>query len=225
MKRSEINEAILLAVDFMQAYRFQLPKWATWRQTNWEHCGPEAEEIRKCALGWEISDFGRGRFGELGALRFVLRRGDPARGNQRKPYEETISLAQVQQVMPMHCHLERMQDIINRGGGDVVVQVQMADATGRPDDKNRVPVSVNGIIYNLKPGGLVRLAPGDSITLRPGIYHKYWAERAGALVGVVGSSASNPPDCRYLEDLAWETEIEDDEPPVHLLSHEYPEFE
>lgn len=225
MKRTEINENLLLALDFFQAYRFLLPKWAVWRKANWEHCGPEADEIRQCRLGWEISDFGRGQFSQLGALRFVLRRGAPAVRRRDKPYEESIGLCQVEQVMPMHYHPERMVDLTNRGGGELVVQVQAANERGRPDNQSRVGVSVNGISYNLKPGGMVRLTGGDWISLRPGTYCKFWAEKAGCLVGELGSMATSAPATRYLDDIAWETEIEEDEPALYLLSHEYPEFE
>jgi D-lyxose ketol-isomerase len=63
MKRSEINARIGDAIDFFAKQNFRLPTFAFWGPAEWKAMGPEADEIRTCRLGWDLTDFGAGDFG------------------------------------------------------------------------------------------------------------------------------------------------------------------
>jgi D-lyxose ketol-isomerase len=233
MKRSEINTSIQLALDVFEAHRFPLPKWAAWAPLNWEHCGIEAAQIKTCMLGWQVTDFNRGDFREQGLVFFVLRNGivnelRPAAlraGVADKEYGEQIGIIQKRQVTPMLLHERVDKDLINRGGGDLVVQLYQATEDGELDEKRRIPTFINGIAYNIKAGGITRLAPGDAITIRAGSFHKFWAEKAGCMFGEVFSVSHQAEDCVFLEDGRWFADIEEDEEALFLLRNEYPELE
>ena len=134
MKRSEINRSIREALDFLAEHRFPLPEWATWTPPMWNRHGEECREIRDNALGWDVTDFGKGNFSREGLTLFTIRNGNPAR--DRKTYCEKIMFVREGQVTPIHFHWHKMEDIINRGGGDLCMKLWKADQkermTGNP---------------------------------------------------------------------------------------------
>ena len=115
MKRSEINRYVREALVFLAEHRFALPEWATWTPAMWADCGDACREIRDNALGWDVTDFGKGDFAREGLTLFTLRNGNPP--HDRKPYCEKIMVVREGQATPMHFHWHKMEDIINRGGG------------------------------------------------------------------------------------------------------------
>lgn len=234
MKRSEINDSILLARDFFEAFRFHLPKWAFWNLQNWEHTGAEVQAIKDYRMGWDVTDFGSEDFRGAGMVSFLLRNGQIPKTfladnpdqepSQARSYSEKIILVQVRQVCPLHYLHSRDIDLLNRGGGDLVVQLHYPDAEDGVDVERRVPVLVNGIVYNIKAGGIVRLVPGDSITIAAGLYRKFWAEKSSCLVGEISSRCDEENDYHFLDETLHRiTSIEEDEPCLHLLNYEYPE--
>ena len=116
MKRSEINRIILDADEFIKSRGFHLPPSAYWSIDNWQTKGLEAREIVDNALGWDITDFGRGNYASVGLFLFTLRNGSPenVRRGQGKTYAEKIMILDVDQVTPMHFHWVKTEDIINR---------------------------------------------------------------------------------------------------------------
>ena len=74
-------------------------------------------------LGWDVTDYGAGNFCQDG----VLARNDSKRKFQqtgdatRKPYAEKLLYIEEGQYSPMHFHWNKMEDIINRGGGTVLI--------------------------------------------------------------------------------------------------------
>ena len=62
MKRSEINQYIREAKAFMTKYHFMLPPWVDWTPDDWKSKGPECNDIRERAMGWDLTDFGWGDF-------------------------------------------------------------------------------------------------------------------------------------------------------------------
>lgn len=223
MKRSEINAHMRAAVEFMQAHQFHLPPWAFWSPDDWRKAGPEADEIRDCKLGWDVTDFGAGRFGELGLVLFTIRNGHPTDPRYAKGYCEKIMIVGEEQITPMHFHWQKSEDIINRGGGNLLIQLYNVNEAEQLAD-TPVSVGVDGIVRTFAAGDILRLTPGESITLAQRGYHKFWGEtgRGRVLVGEV--SAVNDDDCdnRFFEPLGRFPEIEEDEPPLHLLCSEYP---
>ncbi len=222
MKRSEINANLCLAKRVFDAHHFRLPRWAHWSPDDWKRAGPEAREIRECMLGWDITDFGLGDFARKGLTLFTIRNGRPARPDNPKTYAEKIMLVQPDQLTPMHFHWSKMEDIINRGGGDLLLRVALSTPDETLDDASPVTVSIDGVTRIVRAADTIRLTPGDSITLPPRLYHEFRAEGDNCMVGEVSKTNDDTSDNRFLEPLGRFPRIEEDEPPLHLLCNEYP---
>ena len=121
MKRSELDKLILENRTFIENRGFVLPPFAYWNAEQWRNLPEEYAEIRDCQLGWDVTDFGSGDFHRIGLFLMTLRNGLP--GRYPKPYAEKIMVVEENQVTPMHFHWKKMEDIINRGGGNLMVQV------------------------------------------------------------------------------------------------------
>ncbi|MFO7933332.1 MAG: D-lyxose/D-mannose family sugar isomerase [Bacteroidales bacterium] len=223
MKRSEINRLIKDAKDFFDSMHFKLPPWGYWPPEKWKHRGDTCKEITENQLGWDLTDFGSGDFASTGLLLFTLRNGNLHR--DKKPYAEKIMIVGEQQVTPMHFHWSKMEDIINRGGGNLVIELY-------PSDKSEgfaghdFEVSVDGIRKQLSPGDTVTLSPGESITLYQRLYHKFYGEKGKGkvLVGEVSTVNDDHTDNRFYKPVGRFPGIDEDEPPVHLLVGDYAKY-
>lgn len=218
MKRSEINELLRRAKNMFSEYRFALPKWAEWSPADWQKAGPEIEEIRANMLGWDVTDFGSGDFERRGLFLFTIRNGNPRRDT--KPYAEKIMIVGVGQETPTHFHFNKMEDIINRGGGRLVLKLHNATPDGGLAEGS-VTVSVDGIRRSIPAGGLVVLEPGESICLEQRCYHSFWAEGAPVLTGEVSMANDDEGDNRFLEPIGRFPKIDEDEEPLRLLVTDY----
>src|SRR6185437_7319335 len=125
MKRSEANKLMSDALAFMGEMKFLMPRFATWRPEDWRKKGSEVEEIVRSELGWDITDFGSGDFEKIGLVIFTIRNGTfvELEKTQGKIYAEKILIVRENQVTPTHFHHQKMEDIINRGGGDLVIKL------------------------------------------------------------------------------------------------------
>src|SRR6266704_2400367 len=124
MKRSEINGLIDDAVDLLHSHHIRLPPFAYWGPTDWEKKGPECDEIRRCRLGWDITDFGSGKFEEVGLVVFTVRNGHHnIQPYNAKIFAEKILTVREDQRTPMHCHALKTEDIICRSGGNLLCSV------------------------------------------------------------------------------------------------------
>lgn len=222
MKRSEINSLVDGAAAFARSCGFLLPPFAFWSPQEWQSKGAEAAEIRDCMLGWDLTDFGSGEFPNVGLIMFTIRNGHLSDKRYGKPYCEKMLISDVEQITPMHFHWSKSEDIINRGGGDLVVQVYNSTQDEGLDDSD-VMVSVDGVARTLKAGGLVTLSPGESIFLPSGLYHKFWGQRQKVLLGEVSTVNDDTRDNRFHEQIGRFPEIEEDEGPRYLLFSEYPD--
>ncbi len=128
MKRSEINAIIRDTDEFIRRHCFHLPPFAYWTPDEWAAKGPEVREIVDHMLGWDITDFGLGDFANKGLFLFTIRNGDLAnlKSGKGKLYAEKLLIAGVEQITPFHFHWLKTEDIINRGGGKLAVQVYNA---------------------------------------------------------------------------------------------------
>ena len=222
MKRSDINPFLKRAKSFMQECGFHLPPFAFWTPEDWAVKGGECDEIRQCGLGWDVTDFGTGDFRNTGLLLFTLRNGIPDEFASRgKTYAEKIMIVEEGQVTPTHFHWVKHEDIINRAGGELVLRLHASDEMEMTTD-DPIEVQVDGITQWVGPGGEVRLKPGESIMLPPRLYHAFWAEGGRCLVGEVSSVNDDRRDNRFLDAQPRFSDIEEDEPPLHLLCNEYP---
>lgn len=122
----------------------------------------------------------------------------------------------------MHCHRSKMEDIINRGGGALVMELLAStpdgDATKKP-----LEVRIDGCLRMVDPGGHVVLRPGESICLYQSLYHRFYAQpgHGPVLAGEVSSVNDDTGDNYFLEPVGRFPTIEEDEPPLHLLVTDY----
>jgi len=223
VKRSEINALIRDGEEFFARCGFALPPFAGWSPEEWRSVGPEADEIRARGLGWDLTDFGSGNFSRTGLLLFTVRNGD-ARDPASKCYAEKAMIVREGQVTPCHFHWRKTEDIICRAGGRLVIE--LANATGDESAlaETDVQVSTDGVARRLPARATVTLAPGESITLVPRLYHRFWGEAGSGpvLVGEVSSVNDDAADNRFLEPTGRFPKIEEDEPPYRHLCTEYP---
>lgn len=225
MKRSEINAIMREADAFIKARGFYLPPFAYWTPEAWSTKGEEVREIVENGLGWDITDFGSGDFERRGLFLFTLRNGHPRnwRTLQGKLYAEKIMIVGVDQVTPLHFHWNKSEDIINRGGGKLVIQLYNAtDDEGLADTD--VVVSIDGMRRLVRAGDSVVLGPGESITLPTRLYHKFWGAQERVLVGEVSMVNDDNADNRFYRSIGRFPEIEEDEAPVYLLTTDYARY-
>ena len=225
MRRSEINAIMREADEFIRQRGFYLPPFAYWSPAEWRNKGEEAREIVENQLGWDITDFGGGRFGSLGLFLFTVRNGSQTEMRARcgKLYCEKLMIVGVDQVTPMHFHWNKVEDIINRGGGELVIQLYNAnEQEGLADSP--VLASLDGVKRQVKAGDAVRLTPGESITLPPRLYHKFWGAKSRVLVGEVSLVNDDQSDNRFYETVGRFPAIAEDEEPLHLLVTDYPKY-
>jgi D-lyxose ketol-isomerase len=199
---------------------FNLPPWAYWSVDTWKERKDHCAEIFDNQLGWDLTDFGLGNFSASGLLLFTLRNGNPKKG--LKSYAEKIMVVEENQLTPMHFHWSKMEDIINRGGGNLMIQLY-ASTDKEELSSQDFELSLDGISRICSPGEVVVLHPGESITLKQGLYHSFYGEpgKGKVLVGEVSAVNDDHTDNRFLEKMGRFPEIEEDEAIAYLLSKDY----
>ncbi len=223
MKRSEINQIIRSAKDFLDAKQFMLPPWAYWPPEEWKGKYDTCNEIIDNKLGWDITDFASDDFYQTGLVLFTIRNGNL--NKQDKTFCEKIMIVGENQVTPMHFHWNKTEDIINRGGGNLVLELFLADENQQLTDKEFV-VKTDGIAHDLHPGDKIILIPGESITIKPYISHRFFGEKGkgSVLVGEVSSVNDDNTDNCFIDGAGRFPAIEENEPPLHLLVSDYPNY-
>lgn len=219
MTRSELNRIIRDAEEFFSSLGFLLPPFARWTPEEWKRKGRQFDHIRERGLGWDVTDFGSGEFEKTGLVMITLRNGD-SKDPREKPYAEKIMMVGDGQVTPWHYHASKVEDIINRGGGKLAMNVAGAAPDGKLAD-TRVSVIVDGEAREMPARGRLVLSPGESVTLPQGLYHVFWGE-GRVMVGEVSSVNDDATDNFFLEPVGRFPAIEEDEPPYRLLCTEYP---
>lgn len=223
MKRSRINQAIKKMEEKVAKHGFELPPFCSFTPKEWEGKDAEYDEIRDNMLGWDITDYGKGHFEKVGFSLITLRNGNVKNDKYKKPYAEKLLMLEEGQYAPMHFHWSKMEDIINRGGGNVFIRVYNATTDGE-FDKTDVKVLKDGREYFVQAGAQIKLMPGESITLYPYMYHDFSVEKGSGdvLLGEVSMCNDDENDNRFYEIVGRFPTIEEDEPPYRLLCGEYP---
>jgi len=223
MKRSEINNSIKKMEALLSKHSFLLPGFCYWPPNDWQDKGAEYNEIRDNMLGWDVTDYGMGNFAELGLVLVTIRNGNVHNSKYTKTYAEKVIMIQEGQVAPNHFHWKKMEDIINRGGGNLVFKLYNATKDERLDTTD-VEINKDGRKYFVKAGEEIILKPGESMTLYPYYYHEFYIQRGtgDVLVGEVSMCNDDNTDNRFLKPLGRFPEIEEDEPAYRLLCNEYP---
>jgi D-lyxose ketol-isomerase len=223
MKRSDVNRIIREADAFIRSFGVVLPPFAYWSPAEMKARRSDISGIVDSRLGWDITDYGRGDFAGLGLFLFTARNGDAAdlaRGRGML-YAEKVMISRRDQLSPMHRHVIKAEDIINRGGGVLALKLYMSAADGSIDKAATVKVPTDGVRRTLEPGGILRLSPGESVTLLPGVWHAFWAEEKDVLIGEVSTVNDDLTDNIFAEPISRFSDIEEDEEPLHLLVSDY----
>ncbi|PHV70061.1 D-lyxose/D-mannose family sugar isomerase [Sporanaerobium hydrogeniformans] len=223
MKRSEINKALKEMESMLKMQQIYLPAFCHFTPEEWKEKGNEYNEIRDNMLGWDITDFGLGKFDEVGFSLITLRNGNVKDNKYKKPYAEKLLYMREGQTAPMHFHWNKMEDIINKGGGNVYIRVYNADEEGDLSDKP-VSISCDGKEQTVPAGTQVLLRPGESICIPPYMYHDFALQEGTGpvLLGEVSMCNDDQTDNRFYEKIGRFPQIEEDERPYRLLCNEYP---
>lgn len=223
MKRSRINDIMAAAEEMLAEFRFSLPPFAWWSPEEFRANKDVASRVIEGRCGWDITDYGAGRFDEMGLFLFTLRNGqleDLQRGGGMC-YAEKLLISRKDQLSPMHTHFVKAEDIINRGGATLVVELFGSDEKGNFDGDRGGLVRCDGIDRPFAPGEKLKLAPGESVTLRPGDWHAFWGEGGDVLIGEVSTVNDDVTDNYFREAIGRFSTIEEDVAPRHLLVSDY----
>ena len=224
LKRSDVNRIMREADAFIRSFGYILPPFAYWSPAEFRERREEAKAIIEGNLGWDITDYGLGDFTETGLFLFTVRNGNPAdlaRGRGML-YAEKAMISRENQYSPMHRHNLKAEDIINRGGGTLVIEL-FGDTNGACDRTKGVTVLSDGIAHTLPAGGKLRLKPGESVTLMPNEHwHAFWGEGGDVFVGEVSTVNDDNTDNVFENPrITRFGGIEEDEEPLHLLVSDY----
>ena len=205
-------------------YRFALPPFCSFTPDEWESKGSEYDEIRDCMLGWDVTDFGSDDFENMGAALLTIRNGKlDAKDKYPKVYAEKLIYMKEGQILPNHFHWYKTEDIINRGGGDLLIKVWNSNGAEEVDRESDVIVFCDGRKFTVPAGSYVRLTPGESIYIPRGLYHSFEIEGGAVLIGEVSQCNDDETDNRFEPPVGRFPVIDEDEPPYRLLCNEYPE--
>ncbi len=221
MKRSDINRIKTEAEAFIKSFGAVLPPFAYWSPDQMRSA--QASGIRDRGLGWDITDYGQSKFDELGLFLFTLRNGNEKDLSQGRGmlYAEKLLISRDKQLSPMHRHIVKAEDIINRGGGDLVMEIYASDSKGGIDRETPIVVPSDGCPVAIQPGEHLRLKPGQSVTLMPGVWHAFWAERGDCLIGEVSTVNDDRTDNVFEDPIPRFATIEEDTEPDFLLVSDY----
>ncbi len=225
MKRSTVNDIMAAADDMIRSHGFTLPPFAYWSPSDFKArvADGTARRISDARMGWDITDYGEGRYDEMGLFLFTLRNGhlaDLERG-RGMVYAEKLLISKQDQLSPMHTHIIKSEDIINRGGATLVVELYGSDEAGNFAEDKGGMVLCDGLERPFGPGEKLKLAPGESVTLNPGDWHAFWGEGGDVLIGEVSTVNDDVTDNIFREPIGRFAEIDEDTDPTHLLVSDY----
>ena len=208
-------------------YCCYLPPFCNFTPDEWAEKGHEYDEVRDCMLGWDIIDFGYGDFDKKGFSLITIRNGNRTMEEKYpKAYAEKLLYLKEGQYSLNHFHWFKTEDIINRGGGNILIRVYNSlKGSEDVDYESDVTVYTDGHSYTVPAGTQIRLTPGESIYVYRGLYHDFEVEpgTGPVLLGEVSQCNDDNNDNRFAEQNALRySVIEEDEPPYRLLCNEYP---
>lgn len=222
MKRSEIQAAIAHAKGLLAEHRFHLPEFGYWSLEEWRAHRDELDVIVRTMRGWDVTDFGSGDFEKTGATLFTLRNGLLGT-DVGCPYAEKLIIMREGQILPMHFHFKKTEDIINRGGGILQITVYNSNADETVDRTGDVTFEADGITHVVPAGTPVEILPGNSMTIRPYMYHLF-SVKPGAgdvICGEVSAVNDDNVDNRFAEESERFMTVEEDVALTVPLVNEY----
>jgi D-lyxose ketol-isomerase len=224
IKRSEVNRIMREADKFIRSFGYVMPPFAYWSPSELRARKAEAQMVIDRNCGWDITDFGFNEFEKTGLFLFTVRNGDirDLTKGRGMLYAEKAMISRKDQYSPMHRHNLKAEDIINRGGGTLVIEL-CGDTNGKCDRSKGVTVYTDGMLRKLPAGAHLRLKPGESVTLMPNEHwHAFWGEGGDVFVGEVSTVNDDNTDSVFEDPrIARFGGIDEDEEPWHLLVSDY----
>lgn len=223
MKRSLINKLIDEAIVFFAEHQFCLPLWAFFTPQEWTVHRSEAKGIFTPGLGWDVTSFGSGDFFRCGLLLFTMRNGVLNNPEYPKTYAEKIMVIRENQVTPLHFHWYKKEDIINRGGGNLVIELFRADPAAKKITGGEFNIEVNGFTKKMMSGEKLILAPGDSVCFESIHAHRFYGEPGSGTVlsGEVSMVNNDSTDNCFIDAQIRFDPIEEDEEARYLIVNDY----
>lgn len=221
MKRSRVNDILADGADFFSKHGWTPPPFGHW--TPDEMRSEKGAHIRDRRLGWDITDYGQGDFDTMGLFLFTMRNGDLSELGQQGAmlYAEKLMISRQDQLSPMHRHVLKTEDIINRGGATLVLELFTCDADGQIDRTADVNVLTDGVATTLPAGGHLKLPVGASVTLTPTTWHAFWGEGGDCLIHEVSTVNDDMTDNIFADPIGRFSDIDEDAAPTHLLVSDY----
>ena len=211
------------ADEMIRSRGFTLPPFAYWSPAEFKERKESAAHIVKSRCGWDITDYGLDRFDQMGLFLFTLRNGrlsDLGSGTGMC-YAEKLLISRQDQISPMHTHVVKAEDIINRAGATLVVELFGSDPSGNFAEDCGGRVMMDGVLHEFAAGEKVKLVPGQSVTLMPGDWHAFWGEGGDVLIGEVSTVNDDETDNIFREKIGRFADITEDTQPDHLLVSDY----
>ena len=207
---------------FFKAHSFALPGWAEWSPDAWTQNAETAARIKSRQMGWDITDFGSGDFYKRGLILFCVRNGVQG-DDSTVPYAEKIMVVRENQETPFHYHKVKMEDIIVRGGGELIVECANTDENGALLDTD-VTVWLDGLVKTVKAREPIIIGTGESITLERRVSHRFYGHegKGKVLVGEVSQVNDDLVDNFFDEPVGRFSDIEEDEAALYPLWTELP---
>lgn len=227
MKRSEINKILKENISFAKKRGVCFPKFASWNLDDWSNLDEKYQEIVNNMLGWDVTDFGSNDFDKYGLVAFTFRNGNYDHSNvYPKPYCEKILFLEEGQELPYHFHKLKEEDTINRGGGNLLIKVWNATDNEEFDKEKKVTIVKDGEKLVVPAGSVIRLEPGESLTVTQHIYHKWNVEpdTGKVMAWEVSRTNNDNMDNRFYKSIPRIPYIEEDEKPFRLLFGDYPKW-
>jgi D-lyxose ketol-isomerase len=218
-----VNQLIAAGAETIARHGFALPPFAWWSGDEMAARAAEARHVVTARCGWDVTDYGAGRYEEMGLFLFTLRNGllSDLKAGRGMCYAEKLLISGQDQLSPMHRHVVKAEDIINRGGATLVVELYGSDDAGGFAEDRGGRVWCDGIARDYAPGEKLRLRPGESVTLRPGDWHAFWGEGGEVLIGEVSTVNDDETDNVFRDPIGRFSRIEEDVPATHLLVSDY----
>jgi D-lyxose ketol-isomerase len=223
MKRSDVNRAIVWAKKLIEGQNITLPQFAYWTMNDWKNNKEKISTIKTVMLGWDVTDFGLDNYTEVGAVLFTVRNGKQGDTSVGVQYAEKYILLKEGQVLPTHFHYSKTEDIINRAGGVLALKLYNAKDDYNIDYDSDVIVYMDGVRNIVKPGEVVLVNVGCSITLTPFMYHNFWAfaGKGDLVVGEISTVNDDNIDNHFNPKVPRFGEINEDEMADVPLCNEY----
>ncbi len=225
--RSRINQILRDSDKFIRSFGYVLPPFAYWSPQEFKANKHKAHAIIDANMGWDITDFGLGKYDQEGLFLFTVRNGnaEDLKKGTGMLYAEKAMISRQDQYSPMHRHAAKAEDIINRGGGTLVIEL-CGDTDGKCDRTKGTIVYTDGVRNEFPPCHRLKLAPGESVTLLPNEHwHAFWGEGGDVFIGEV-STVNDDNEDNFYENPAISrfSGIIEDEEPLHLLVSDYKDW-